>query len=332
MIRVITSRVVVSASSGMPKKSVMLLSPNLLFLQGCIKQFGQLQIANTAGMKPIAANILWELLQVISLSGEIHQDNMMAPDYTGDCFVVGHDLLAQGNRIVAVEKRHAGQVRDVAHRDTSMRCGCLQMAEQDIEIVAVGCDRDISCQIVNRQPDRHQVRTRVECNWQLGAQSRMNGHARHAQVNQMDWLLEQERQLTRPVICIGIIGANAKGVRGANRHVGQGMGLITGQSLTYGCAGAFPAAAQEKKSAEREGQQRQARRKSICWNMKQTSTYRTNIPRLLSLVLIVPGQLLHKEANLSDDLNEPLLNQPGLTLWFEEAGSLFFCQAYGCDP
>jgi|SRR5579883_421082 len=158
----------------------------------------------------------------------------------------------------------------------------------------------------------------------------MDGHARHAQINQMDRLLKQKRQLARPVIRIGIAGPDAEGIRSADRHIGQSMRLVPGRRLRDGRASAFSTGAQEK-SAERESQHRQARRERMSWKVKQASNHRTSLPRLPSLVLIFPGQLSHKEVKLSDDLNGPLLQQLYLTRQAQEIEALFFCQAYGYD-
>src|SRR5579885_767974 len=151
----------------------------------------------------------------------------------------------------------------------------------------------------------------------------MDGHAGHAQIDQMDRLLKKKRQLAWPVIRIGIAGTDAEGIRSADRHIGQGMRLAPGRRVRDGRDCAFPAGAQEK-NAERESQRHQMRRERMLWKVKQARNHRTSLPRLPSLVLIFPGQLSHKEVKLSDDLNGPLLKQLHLTLQAQEIEALSF--------
>src|SRR5437588_7532369 len=126
---------------------------------------------------------------------------------------------------------------------------CLQAAQQSVEVAGVARNRHIIRDVIHSQPDRDQVRMRIERDWQFKPQRTMHHSARDAQVDQAKPVTKLHSQVRGPALRVWVIGTQSKGVGGSNsyiRELAQGA-LIAGAAPACRNSMRFCAATARKK-------------------------------------------------------------------------------------
>src|SRR6266581_1285987 len=130
----------------------------------------------------------------------------------------------------------------------------LQAAQQSVEVVGVARNRHIVRDVIHSQPDRDQVRMRIERYRQFKPQRTMHHSARYAQVDQAKSVAELHSQVGCPTLCVWVIGTQSKGVRGSNSYIREFALRALIASATPACRSGIRscAATARKKQQEEE--------------------------------------------------------------------------------
>ena len=172
-------------------------------------------------MQTILTDILGVVAQFMPLLVEINQDDVVTFYNRRNSRIISLYSCQQRQWIFRAEIRYQRQVGHIGDSDTRVRSASLQAAEQEIEVVSVTVEWHIVCQVVDGEPDRHQVGVGIERYRNFDAQRLVQCDRRDAEVDQVNARAKISGQQGGPILSLRIICPDTKGIRSPNRHIRQ---------------------------------------------------------------------------------------------------------------
>src|SRR2546421_8880919 len=100
----------------------------------------------------------------------------------------------------------------------------------------IAIDRNVACEIIDRQPHSDQTRMAIECYRQLDVECLMYMYTWNTKIDEVNTVPQLASQISGPALTRRIIGAEAKGIRCTNGNIGQAtLGWLLYHEMSFGC-------------------------------------------------------------------------------------------------